>query len=54
MKKVYEAPVAEKIRFTMQDVLAASDFIIENAQPGDIIFTMGAGDINQICKPLLN
>ena len=34
MKKVYEAPVAEKIRFTMQDVLAASDFIIEGSDKG--------------------
>jgi len=32
---------------------AAADFIIENAQPGDIIFTMGAGDINKVYNILV-
>jgi UDP-N-acetylmuramate--alanine ligase len=27
---------------------AAADFLIANAQPGDLIFTMGAGDINKV------
>ncbi|MBQ2327221.1 MAG: UDP-N-acetylmuramate--L-alanine ligase [Clostridia bacterium] len=33
---------------------AAADFIIENAQPGDIIFTMGAGDINKVYNILVD
>lgn len=27
---------------------AAADFLIANAQPGDLIFTMGAGDVNKV------
>ena len=59
--KISSAQLAEKIREThpnkevlfMEDFGAIADYVDENAQRGDMVITMGAGDIYKVGEMLL-
>ncbi len=60
--KISSAQLAEKIREThpdkevlfMEDFGAIADYVDENAQRGDMVITMGAGDIYKVGEMLLD